>query len=119
MGTSHLEKGQDEVFTKKFRPPPPQIRLNLAKLNRKVFVSSSMEFALISLQVTCVAVQLGPMGLFPAKNLIHLAENNGFEDASLAERGTEVKDMRTVAHGSLNIQFASLFFILRSNRYML
>ena len=66
-----------------------------------------MEFALISLQVTCVAVQLGPMGLFPAKNLIHLAENNGFEDASLAERGAEVKDMHTVAHGSLNIQFAS------------
>ena len=36
-----------------------------------------------------------------------LAENNGFENASLAERGTKVKDMRTVAHGSLDIQFAS------------
>ena len=46
MGTSHLEKGQDEVFTKKIRPPPPQIRLKLAKSNRNVFVSSSYDYAL-------------------------------------------------------------------------
>ena len=58
-------------------------------------MSSSWEITFISLQVTCVAVQLGPMGLFPAKNLIQLADNNGFENASLAERGTKVKDMRT------------------------
>ena len=61
-------------------------------------MSSSWEIAFISLQVTCVVVQHGPMGLFPAKNLIQLADNNGFENASLAEIETKVKDKRTVAH---------------------
>ena len=54
-----------------------------------------------------VAVQHGPNGLFPAKNLTQLAENSGFENASLAGRATQAKDMRTVAHGSSDIQFAS------------
>ena len=70
-------------------------------------MSSFLDFTSVSLHVTSVAVQHGPKGLSSAKNLTQLAENNGFENASLAERGTKVKDMRTVAHGSLEIQFAT------------
>ena len=55
MGASHLEKGQGEVFTKKIRPPPPQIRLNLAKSNRNAFVSSSFDFTLVSLHLNVLA----------------------------------------------------------------
>ena len=32
---------------KKIRPPPPQIRLNLAKSNRIAFVSSFLDFGLV------------------------------------------------------------------------
>ena len=70
-------------------------------------MSSSLDFTSVSLHVTSVAVQHGPKGLSSAKNLTQLAENNGFENASLAERGIKAKDMRIVAHGSLDTQFAS------------
>ena len=109
MGTSHLEKGQGEVFTLKIRPPPPQIWLYLKKFNRNTFVSSSWDCKLKWRQqssVICVAVQHGPKGPFQPES-DQLAENNGFETASLAERGTKVKDIRTVAHGGLGIQCAS------------
>ena len=59
MGTSHLEKGQDDVFTWKIRPPPPQIRLNLAQSNRNAFVSSVFDFTLVSLHLTVIS----PAGL--------------------------------------------------------
>ena len=56
MGTSHLEKGQGEVFTQKIGPPPPQNRLNYAKFNKNAFVSSSMDFALVSLHLTALSL---------------------------------------------------------------
>ena len=68
-------------------------------------MSSFLDFTLVSLHVTSVAVQHGPKGLSPAKNLTQLAENNGFENASLADRGIKAKDMRLVAHGSLATHF--------------
>ena len=57
MGTPHLEKSQGGVFSFKIRPPLPQIWLNLAKFNRNTFVSSSMDFASVSLYLT--ALNLG------------------------------------------------------------
>ena len=41
---------------KKSDPLPPQIRLNLAKFNRNSFVSSFLDFAMVSLHLTALTL---------------------------------------------------------------
>ena len=45
-----------KFLRKKSDPPPSQIRLNFAKFNRNSFVSSFLDFAMVSLHLTALTV---------------------------------------------------------------